>query len=335
MKFGLGLLPEALDSVARNAKFADANGFDLLYVPDMQSTHRELYTTLAVVGGSTTRARVGSGVTNPLTRDPAVVASAFATLSEYTGGRAFIGLGCGDSALRNIGLQPAKLKDLEHFIDAVRALLTEGRATFEGRELTLPWWKNALPVPIYMSAHGPKSLELAGKIADGVIVGYGLTDSAVDQALSLIHRGARESARQQGIPDVWFLAHTNLGGDNRSAVEAIATTLAVSGNILISHGTLDAIPKRHILAFQELASAYDYSQHAASSARSKNAILIERLGLLDYLAARFSVAGTTEACVDRLTDLKRLGVENLWCSRALSDCTTFAKAWRESVIPRL
>lgn len=102
MKFSLGLMPVSLRSIAEEAKLADECGFDMLWTGDMQSTHRELYTSLMVLGGNTVNAQIGPGVTNPVTRDPVVTASAVASLSEYTDGRAFVGIGAGDSALKNL-----------------------------------------------------------------------------------------------------------------------------------------------------------------------------------------------------------------------------------------
>lgn len=188
-------MPVSLTAIAEEARLADECGFDMLWTGDMQSTHRELYTSLMVLGGNTSKALIGPGVTNPVTRDPVVTASAVATLAEYTGGRAFLGIGAGDSALNNIGLRPARMRELEDYIVAVKNLLSTGTATFGDRELTLPWWKGKSPIPVLMSAHGPKSLEMAGRIADGVIVGTGLTADAVDNALSHISRGAATSGR--------------------------------------------------------------------------------------------------------------------------------------------
>ena len=112
--------------MAENAAFADAAGFSLPYTSDMPSTHREMHTTLTAIAGRTSEALIGSGVTNPITRDSTVFASAFASLSEDTGGRVFVGVGCGDSALKNSGSHPAKLNELKAFIIAVRSPRAKG-----------------------------------------------------------------------------------------------------------------------------------------------------------------------------------------------------------------
>lgn len=110
--------------------------------------------SLAATGASTKTVNLGTGVTNRVTRDPVVAAGALATLSEQTGGQSFFGIGVGDSALHNSGLKPATLKQLEEYMLAIKGLLTEGKARFQGRDLQLTWWNNMHRVPIYISAHG-------------------------------------------------------------------------------------------------------------------------------------------------------------------------------------
>lgn len=329
MKFGIGILPEAIAATGRKAALAEKYGFDSIFTGDMQSTHRELHMSLAVMGGSTSRVTLGSGMTNPVTRDLGVTAGAFATLAEYTDGRAFIGLACGDSALHNIGLKPVKLDALETYIHALRQLLVEGKTEYQGRQLKLTWWKGGA-IPIYMSAHGTRSLELAGKVADGVVVGFGLDSNSVDQAFTMIDKGARQSGRTLKDIDVWFLAHTNVGPDGMDAIRGIGATLAVSGNLIVRN-MLRTVPERYHASFTALAERYDYSHHAKSSA-SSNATLIEELGLLDYIATRFAVAGTPEMCRAQLATLERLGVEQMWCSRALPDFENFVPAWSAAVM---
>lgn len=104
--------------------------------------------------------------------------------------------------------------ELEDYIIAVKSLLSTGTARYGDRMLTLPWWNDRFPIPVLMSAHGPKGLEIAGRIADGVIVGTGLTADAVEIALSHISRGAKSSGRSLADLRVWFLAFTGVDDDD-------------------------------------------------------------------------------------------------------------------------
>src|SRR5204863_234111 len=84
-------------------------GFSLVGVADSQSVFRELYATMALCAQATRRVRIGPAVTNPVTRHPAVAASGIATIDEIAPGRAFFGIGSGDSAILNLAERPATL----------------------------------------------------------------------------------------------------------------------------------------------------------------------------------------------------------------------------------
>ena len=148
--------------------------FDYVGVADSQSLARELYVTLGVVAASTERVMLGPTVSNPLTRHPAVAASAIASINELSKGRAFMGLGSGDSAVLNLGLRPARLAELHHYIQSVREMLAGETAEFRGDRAHVRWSSTA--IPIAMSAEGPRTLAMAGSVADAAIIHTGLTD---------------------------------------------------------------------------------------------------------------------------------------------------------------
>ena len=103
MKFGVTMFPNNLEDVASQARLAEEMGFDYVGIADSQSLARELYVTLSVVAMSTERVMLGPTVSNPRTRHPAVASSAIASVNELSGGRAFLGIGSGDSAVLNLG----------------------------------------------------------------------------------------------------------------------------------------------------------------------------------------------------------------------------------------
>ena len=111
------------------------------------------FVSLAVAATETTRVHLGPSVTHPLTRHPAVTASAIASLQELSDGRAFLGIGTGDSAVLNLGLRPARMRALREYVDAVRTFLNGGTAEYLGREAHVRWSQS--PVPIMMSARRP------------------------------------------------------------------------------------------------------------------------------------------------------------------------------------
>ena len=139
MKFGVTMFPGSLDVLDKQARLAEDMGFDYLGIADSQSLARELYVTLSVAAMSTKRVMLGLTVSNPLTRHPAVTASAIASVNELSGGRAFLGIGSGDSAVLNLGLRPARLSELHHYIQTVREMLAGETGEYRGDRAHVRW----------------------------------------------------------------------------------------------------------------------------------------------------------------------------------------------------
>jgi 5,10-methylenetetrahydromethanopterin reductase len=158
-RLGLLCLPRSVAAAVADARLAEDVGFTLVGVADSQSVFRELYATMALCAQATRRVLIGPSVTNPITRHPAVAASGIATIDEIAPGRAFFGIGSGDSAILNLAERPATLADMRAYIEAVRRLHEDGVAEWRGRRMRLTWPPRA--IPIYLSAEGPRTLELA------------------------------------------------------------------------------------------------------------------------------------------------------------------------------
>src|SRR5919106_162187 len=86
-RFGLVCLPRSVASAVADATLAEEVGFSLVGIADSQSVFRELYTVMALCAQATHRVLIGPTVTNPITRHPAVAASAIATVDEIAPGR--------------------------------------------------------------------------------------------------------------------------------------------------------------------------------------------------------------------------------------------------------
>src|SRR5258706_7629065 len=160
-RLGLLCLPRSVTTAVADARLAEDVGFSMVGVADSQSVFRELYATRALCAQATRRVRLGPSVTNPITRHPAVAASGIATIDEIAPGRAFFGIGSGDSAILNLAERPSTLADMRAYLEAVRALHTTGEATFRGRVVRLTWIKHA--IPIYLSAEGTRTLAPPGE----------------------------------------------------------------------------------------------------------------------------------------------------------------------------
>src|SRR5262249_52870133 len=133
---------------------------------------------------------------------PVVTAAAAASVDDLAPGRVYIGLGSGGTGAWHLGYRTATLAQLEAYVHALLGLLEDGRAEWEGRPCRLGWAKRR--IRIIRPAHGPQSLRLAGRIADGVVAGLGVTPEVVRGCLDLVAEGAREAGRDPEDVAVWF-----------------------------------------------------------------------------------------------------------------------------------
>lgn len=333
MKFGVSLVPHDLKETAASARLAEDLGFDYVGIPDSQSLWKELYLSLGVVAGATSKVGIGPTVTNALTRHPAVAASAIATLNEMSGGRAYFGIGSGDSAILNLGLRPAKLKELEEYIEAMRAILVGESFDYKGRSIHVQWSEK--PVPIIMSAEGPKTLHLAGRVADAVIIHSGLTKDVLADTIARIREGERAAGRPEGTAKVWAFAKCNVADRREDAIEEIKMALAASGHHAFRF-TLEGknVPEELQEAVMTLQGEYVTSQHEQLGA-TRNAVLSDELGLTDFLADRFAVVGTPDDCLEKVRTIQEAGVDNLLILAISSDSDNIIRRFGEEVIAKL
>jgi 5,10-methylenetetrahydromethanopterin reductase len=293
VEFGFSVTPGPPQGVAREAALAQSMGFARMGVWDSPALFREPWVTLAAVATATQTLRLGTWVTNPVTRDPLVTASAAASLEDLAPGRVYLGIGTGGTGVWHAGRATCSLDVLEACIGTVRGLLERGEATHDGRRSLLPWAHRR--IPIIMAAHGPRSLRLAGRVADGVIVGLGVTPEVIAGALEHIDEGARTAGRRVEDLEVWFTcfwfvdpAPGRARRDGAWAATAFAAHFARTG--------VDGkfVPPEYGEPIMELGRRYDYVTHGAVGDEQKAAYaaLADELGIAEYLQRRFVFAGT-------------------------------------------
>lgn len=294
MKVSLGLYPNQRSAeVVKAGQLAEEVGFHTLWVVDSHLLFREVYTLFGAIAAKTNKIRLGTAVTNPLTRHPTVTASAFSTLKDLSEDRATLGISVGDSALRTMNLTPAKMKELETSIDQCRGLFA-GRKVEFGEEstagLTLPEGQ----VPIYIAATGPKMLNLTGRIADGVILMNGVAPELIEAAIALLREGEKEAGREVGSTKVavWAACHTDYRAVKYNVARAILRKIP---------GPIDDLTRR---VAAEVKEAYSYDQHARAEAEFAKLIP-------DELVPRFAFSGDPQHIRDQIDALKPLGVDEV------------------------
>jgi 5,10-methylenetetrahydromethanopterin reductase len=297
--FGVGLFPtEPLPAMVELARLAETLGYGHVWIGDSHIIWREAYVTLGATAAATGRVVLGTSVTNLVTRDPAVVASAFATLHEAWPGRVILGAGLGDSAVETMGRKPSRLAAFEADLQRVRSLLAGDEVPAGAGTMRLKHAAGA--VPIYVAGSGPKILELAGRVADGVILLVGIQPDRVRRALDVVRAGARAAGRDPGALDLVLWVPCAVSGDEGEARLAVKAHVARAVNRPLPF-ELDEAERRVVAGIRE---AYDYAQHmdrASAQARVVPAWLVDR----------FAIAGGPAACRAALDGLRDTGIRQL------------------------
>jgi 5,10-methylenetetrahydromethanopterin reductase len=261
------------------ARLLDEGGVHGAWIADSPPTHwRDVYATLALCASQTRRITLGPGVTNPVTRHPSVTAAAIATIEHLCPGRAVLGIGIGDAALKGAGLAPAAVSDLVAYVEAVRRLLAE----------------RGVSVPVYLSASGPRMLETAGRVADGVLVSVGAHPALLERAMTRVLDGVRAAGRDPGDVDVGFVVSLAIAEDEAEARRAARPLAAKKAKDFAASAHPGPDDLRPLLpAARRLRERYDYRFHFKPDAPHNEFVT-------DDLLDAFTVAGTTARCAARI-----------------------------------
>jgi 5,10-methylenetetrahydromethanopterin reductase len=317
MRFGFGVNPQGIgDAIAAGAQ-AEKLGFDRIGIWDSPVAHREAWVTLGAVAAATKSLRLGPWVTNGITRHPVVTAAAAATLDDIAPGRVILGVGTGDSGVYNLGAGGAKLADLEEFVAAVRGLLNRGRATWRGQPLALDW-PGDRDIKIFVSAHGPRALRLAGRIGDGVIVGSGVSPKAIAGARELIATGCAEAGKDESSVETWWMAPWYISELAEQAKNDALWHLTSLVHHWSRTGGSGMFPDELRDGIIRLGSGYHLRSHGDPSPEEKAryAADAERFGVADYLRRRFTFSGTPTEVGEQMAAANEAGARNLDCANA-------------------
>lgn len=311
-------------------QLADELGYQLIGVSD--SIFRDTYVSLALAAVETQRALLGPMVTNPVTRHPAVTAAAISSIDELSSGRAFLGVGSGDSAVRSLSRSPATVAALEECVRAV-GRLTEGLPAQVGEAAVQHRWARRR-VPVFVTAEGSRTLQMAGRVADSVVLHTGNDPQVIAESVRHVHRGAKEAGRDPAAIAIWSFIKLGIADSRAEAVDGIKMSLAASVNHAFRY-TLEGkhVPPEHVPGVQELIRRYRTSAHV--EADGANHALTDELGLTDYLADRFGVVGTAGECVAQIRALEAAGVDGVVFGAFGRDPISLVRRFGDEVLPHL
>ena len=191
-------------------------GFSGVGVHDHHHSGRDVFITLALAAQQTSHLVLYPATTNPVTRHPMVLASLAHSLEEIASERVRLTVGPGYLAVGNIGRPRATVAAMRRAILAIRRLLRGEEVEFNGvttrlRNVTDP------PTPVFMTAAGPRMVELAGEVADGALLLVGLHPKAVVAARRRLEIGAERVGRSLDGFQAIFTAPTTVSDDGPAA----------------------------------------------------------------------------------------------------------------------
>jgi alkanesulfonate monooxygenase SsuD/methylene tetrahydromethanopterin reductase-like flavin-dependent oxidoreductase (luciferase family) len=334
LRFGTGTTVRRFDDYRRWLETAEATGFDLLTCGDSQSLWAECFSLMTFAAMSTRRADLAITVSNPATRHPAVIASACASVQQLAGGRFRYGLSSGDSALRNIGVAPATVAELERTLRAVQTMTAGGTYDDGGKPLALHWLPEPAPVPVWLAAEGPRTQRLAGRHADGILLSNCLTPERLAVVMEHIAAGAAEAGRRVEDIEIWHMCNLIFAPSEREGIDQIRSVLAGTANHVFRFTLANkGLPPELESRVRGLMGDYQSRFHAHPGASNPNEGLIDKWGLRDYLARQGTIAGPPAHCVERLHEVASYGVRNLIVSQFIQDQLGWMRIFGEQVLP--
>ena len=304
MQFGVCFLPfNNWTAIPQYMELAEEHGFTHGWLTDSQVIWNDVYQYLALCAGRTSSFKLGPMVTNPLTRHPTTVVSAIATLDLISGGRAVLGIGKGDSAVGTIGWRPPTLESFRESIHLIRQLCRGEAATASGTRLQMEWVRHAGrsdSIPLYIASWGPRTLEFAGEVANGVVLQIG-SPRVIESGLTHVRAGARKAGRAMDEIDVVAVTPCRITDDVRTARNELRY--------------FPAMMRRHILNFAsrtegfqlpaamavhtDVRKKYNYREHGDAQQADT---------VPDPAVEEYTIFGPQAACVRKIEALQRAGV---------------------------
>lgn len=246
VSYVIGQGPRTASEIVETAVLAEKSGFDVALMPE-HYYDRDAPSILGAISHATRHITIGTGIINPFSRFPSLIAMTVATLNELTNGRIMVGLGSGSV----IGAKKDGIPNefvgqeyefprghLRELVPLLRRLLSGERVTFEGRfyklkDVKLNFEPIRRTIPIYFGQQGPKMMQLAGQLADGVLITLCCTVPYVKDVVRRVEDSEKTNNRKKGSVDFAARIITSLSDNPK---DAIKRSKQVVGRVFINPG---------------------------------------------------------------------------------------------------
>lgn len=304
MDIGVLLVPQPRRT-AQLAQMVEGLGFASLALVDSQNLAPEVWSHLMVAAGATTRIRLTPGVSNSVTRDPALSACAALTLHAESNGRAVLALGRGDSSVQRIGRKLDPVASFEHHLATLQAYLSGEAVDRDGFASRLEWLSHVkLPkVPVEVAATGPRVIEAAARRADRICFAVGADLEHLGEALERARAAARAAGRDPKALRYGAFVNCVINQDVLVARDALRGAVASFARFSAMPGSrLASLPAPLRRTAEYLRSHYDMREHTRVDAGHTD-------GVDDAFVDWFALAGPVERVLPRFVALARLGLD--------------------------
>lgn len=329
MRFGITTMAQEPPQRFRAlVETAEAGGCDYLWVCDSSLHARDVYAYLTLAATCSKRLRLGPNCTHPYTRHPAINLNAMATVHEISGGRAIIAVAAGDRPVMELGYRMARVAVVREMIDLIRALQVGGPVDHDGPTFTLKDAKLSFPLPsnlpVYMAASGPRMLQLAGELADGVLFLAGANVPCIRYALEQIETGARGAGRASAALDVGCTVYGSLTDDAALARAECKPMAAWFPQTAPQYAEIAGVPRDTI---DRIRAAYagGHFDDAEAALTYVN----------DDMIDAFTIAGPASVWIERLRAIKAAGIEHINIFLLTKDKTGMVERLVRDVLPKV
>src|SRR3954454_13646269 len=307
LSFGVTVLPDPpYQRMIELFQLAERLGFDYAWTYDSHLLWQESMPTLALAAQATERIRLGHMVTNPGTREPTVLASAYATLQDISNGRMVMAIGRGDSARRYIGQQPVPVGRFEKALKMIKPFMNGESVHWNDKDMELAWVRKELPpIEMYVAGYGPKALAVAGRVGDGVVIQLAAPD-IIQWIMGTARAAAEEAGRDPSKLKCIVSAPSHISDDIADAREQTRWFPAMVSNhvrdLIGRYGADGSVVPRALTDYVPKETGYDYDEHSRVGAKHGAFVT-------DEICDRFCVLGTPEQATAKLRELEGIGVD--------------------------
>jgi probable F420-dependent oxidoreductase len=307
LSFGVTVLPDPpYQRFIELIQLAERLGFEYAWTYDSHVLWQESVPTLALTADRTSKIKLGHMVTNPGTREPTVLASAYATLHDISNGRMIMGIGRGDSARRYIGQKPVKVAEFEEALKMIKPFMNGKEVQWNGKDLQLKWVRPELPeIEMHVAGYGPKALGVAGRQGDGVIIQLADPD-IIQWIMETARKAAEEAGRDPAALKCIVSAPSHVSDDLADAREQVRWFPAMVSNhvqdLIDRYGADGSTVPKALTEYVQSRKFYDYNEHSRVGAKHGEFVT-------DEICDRFCVIGDVDRCKQKLRELVDVGVD--------------------------